>query len=255
MNNMSKVLSNLRITQHYGNNKHTGVDLGQTSDKKVFANADGTVEQIQTGYGNNKNSKGMATYGNMILIKHPNGMKTRYAHLQTVQVKIGQSVKAGQQIGIQGNTGNSYGTHLHYEVYRNGSRINPESYIQTAVYSVPNNAKKSNDVIAQEVINGKWGSGEDRKKRLTNAGYNYSTIQALVNQKLSGKKTTPSVSYYPRYTGNTGSIVEALNGLKINSSYSNRSSIAKKNGISGYKGTASQNIKLLDLLKKGKLIK
>lgn len=135
---MAKVLSNLRITQHYGNNGHTGVDLGATSDRKVFANADGVVEQIQTGIPNAKGSTGLRSYGNFVLIKHPNGMKTRYAHLQSVNVKKGQSVKAGQQIGVQGNTGNSYGTHLHYEVYNSkGTRINPEPYIQTAVYNAP----------------------------------------------------------------------------------------------------------------------
>lgn len=132
---MAKVLSNFRITQHYGNNGHTGVDLGATSDRKVYANSSGTVEQIQTGYGNNKGSTGMASYGNMVLIKHPNGMKTRYAHLEKVLVKVGQYVAAGQQIGVQGNTGNSYGTHLHYEVYNSaGKRINPEPYIEKPVY-------------------------------------------------------------------------------------------------------------------------
>ena len=103
---MAKVLSNLRITQHYGNNGHSGVDLGSTSDRKVYANSSGTVEQIQTGYGNLQGSTGMASYGNMVLIKHPNGMKTRYAHLAEVWVKVGQYVSAGQQIGVQGNTGN-----------------------------------------------------------------------------------------------------------------------------------------------------
>lgn len=132
---MAKVLSNIRITQHYGNNGHTGVDLGATSDRNVYANSEGTVEQIQTGYGNNQGSTGMASYGNMILLRHPNGTKTRYAHLDKVLVSKGQHVSARQKIGIQGNTGNSYGTHLHYEVYNsNGSRINPEPYIETSVY-------------------------------------------------------------------------------------------------------------------------
>lgn len=133
---MAKVLSSLRITQHYGNNGHTGVDLGATNDRKVFANANGTVEQIQTGIPNAKGSTGLRSYGNFILIKHPTGMKTRYAHLQTVLVSKGQSVKAGQQIGVQGNTGNSYGVHLHYEVYNSkGTRTNPEPYIEKAVYT------------------------------------------------------------------------------------------------------------------------
>lgn len=154
---MAKVLSNIRITQHYGHNGHTGVDIGATSDRKVYANADGVVEQVQTGYGNKKGSTGMASYGNMILIKHPNGMKTRYAHLQSVNVKKGQSVKAGQQIGVQGNTGNSYGTHLHYEVYNSaGKRINPEAYIQKAVYSSPSKPSKVFLYCAYDNVKNQW---------------------------------------------------------------------------------------------------
>ena len=133
---MAKVLSNLRITQHYGNNGHTGVDLGATNDRKVFANSSGVVEQVQTGIPNDQGSTGLRSYGNFILLKHPNGMKTRYAHLSQVLVSPGQHVSAGQQIGVQGNTGNSYGTHLHYEVYNSaGSRINPEPYIEGPVYT------------------------------------------------------------------------------------------------------------------------
>lgn len=174
---MARVLSNIRITQHYGNNGHTGVDLGATSDRKVFANSSGTVQQIQTGYGNAKGSTGMASYGNMVLIKHPNGMKTRYAHLQNVNVSIGQYVSAGQQIGVQGNTGNSYGTHLHYEVYNsNGSRINPESYLETPVYKVQTTNDgvtgdifyKAHDIIRNgwhnEVINDKDYAGSSKNQ-------------------------------------------------------------------------------------------
>lgn len=157
---MAKVLSNLRITQHYGNNGHTGVDLGATSDRKVYANSEGTVEQIQTGYGNAQGSSGMASYGNMVLLRHPNGMKTRYAHLAEVWVKVGQHVSAGQIIGIQGNTGNSYGTHLHYEVYNSaGSRINPEPYIETSVYkSAPAEDGYTGDIYykVHDIVYNNW---------------------------------------------------------------------------------------------------
>lgn len=108
------------------------------------------------------------------------------------------------------------------------------------------------DQLARDVIAGKYGNGDARKKAL---GSKYAEVQARVNQILKGGNSTPSISYYPRYTGRSGSIVEALNSLKINSSFSNRSTIARKNGISGYRGTASQNIKMLSLLKQGKLIK
>ena len=120
-------------------------DLGATSDRKVYANSDGVVEAIQTGLGNLQGSTGVKSWGNYVLIKHPNGMKTRYAHLSQVLVKVGQHVSAGQQIGVQGNTGNSYGTHLHYEVYNTaGTRINSEPYIEKPVYQA-----SSNDVTGE----------------------------------------------------------------------------------------------------------
>ena len=72
------------------------------------------------------------------------------------------------------------------------------------------------------------------------------------NTKKSVKK---KIAYYPRYKGKSSSIVDALKSLKINSSRKNREKIAVLNGIGNYKGSASQNTKLLNLLKKGKLIK
>lgn len=80
------------------------------------------------------------------------------------------------------------------------------------------------------------------------------------NKRLNPKKYLDSnlpnqTEYYARYTGSSNSIVDALKSLNINSSFNNRKSIAIKNGITNYKGTATQNIKLLKLLKDGKLIK
>jgi hypothetical protein len=117
--------------------------------------------------------------------------------------------------------------------------------------TVPKTPSKSITELAKEVIAGKHGNGEDRKKSL---GDKYSEVQAEVN-RLLGTKTTPTVNYYPKYTGTSGSIVEGLKSIKVDSSYSNREKIAKANGIKGYKGTATQNTKMLNLLKQGKLKK
>lgn len=111
--------------------------------------------------------------------------------------------------------------------------------------------KKSNEELANEVIAGKWGNGQDRKNRLTNAGYDYQAVQNIVNQKLGVTGT----SYYKKYTGSSVSIVDALKAIGVDSSMNNRKKIAKANGISNYSGTASQNTKLLNLLKQGKLKK
>lgn len=112
-------------------------------------------------------------------------------------------------------------------------------------------SKKSNEEIANEVIAGKWGNGTDRKNRLTSAGYDYDTVQAIVNQKMGATGT----SYYKKYTGSSVSLVDALKSIGVDSSMTNRKKIAKANGISNYTGTSSQNTKLLNLLKQGKLKK
>ena len=123
--------------------------------------------------------------------------------------------------------------------------------VAAPVVSTP--AKKSVTEIAKEVLAGKWGNGEDRKKRLTDAGYKYSDVQKEVNALC--KKPEVKTNYYPRYFGTSVSIVAALSSMGIGSTFSNRKKIANANGIKLYAGTAAQNTKLLKLLKQGKLIK
>lgn len=120
-----------KMTRGFGNG-HSGVDLGwqTTQTDGILAHSEGTVTFCQTGYGNDQGASGNASYGNCVKIKHPNGYSTLYAHLSAVLVKNGQNVKKGQQIGNMGNTGNSYGSHLHFEV-RNTSDtcIDPAPYL------------------------------------------------------------------------------------------------------------------------------
>lgn len=136
---MDKIVyeSSKRITQHYGNNGHKGVDIGYRANEKenkVYANCEGVVKEIQTGIPNLPGVGGKKSWGNFVLIEHPNGMMTRYAHLKEVFVNVGEHVTDKTCIGIIGNTGNSYGRHLHFEVYKNGVRINPEPYLSKPVY-------------------------------------------------------------------------------------------------------------------------
>ena len=67
-------------------------------------------------------------YGYYVKIDHGNGIQTTYAHLDSIAVVVGQKVSNGQQIGKVGNSGNSQGPHLHFEVYKNGNRVNPKNY-------------------------------------------------------------------------------------------------------------------------------
>ena len=174
-------------------------------------------------------------------------------------VGIVEKVENGQITVIEGNLNNTVG--------RRGIAVNGR-YIRG--YGVPEyeeeqpeadteTPQKSLDEIAKEVINGKYGNGAERKRRIPEeTPYSYEEVQARVNAILSGKEpaeSVPNVEYYPQYTGNTNSIVDALKAIQVGSSYAHRKEIAGANGISGYSGTAKQNTKLLNLLKAGKLIK
>jgi len=64
-------------------------------------------------------------YGNLIVVKHEFGLTTRYGHLSSYKVKVGESVKRGDVIGLVGSTGRSTGSHLHYEILVNGQLMNP----------------------------------------------------------------------------------------------------------------------------------
>lgn len=122
------------ITKKYNILTHKGVDIGWRGgdNDNILAHSDGKVVWLQTGQRNNTKSKGNATYGNCIKIKHSNGYYTLYAHLDSVNVKLGQTVKKGTKIGYMGNTGNSYGKHLHFEVRNTKDvRINPTKYINS----------------------------------------------------------------------------------------------------------------------------
>jgi murein DD-endopeptidase MepM/ murein hydrolase activator NlpD len=96
--------------------KHPGFDLAAPTGTTVDAAAAGTVTHAGPA----------GTYGNLIVIKHANGVETRYAHLSATSVKEGEQVQAGQPIGAVGTTGYSTGPHLHFEVRKDGQTFDPE---------------------------------------------------------------------------------------------------------------------------------
>lgn len=87
---------------------------------------------------------------------------------------------------------------------------------------------------------------------MTKIKHSYNSFLGVLRPKSKGKSTS---KYYKAYNGKTDSIVDALESLKIDSSFSNRKKIAKKNQIAEYTGTPRQNLKMLNLLKQGKLLK
>lgn len=100
---------------------HPGIDIDGEEGQPVYAADSGVV--VYSGWNN-------WGYGNMVVINHGNGWQTLYAHLSAFYVACGQSVFQGNTIGAIGSTGNSDGSHLHYEMMYNGVKVNPHEYVR-----------------------------------------------------------------------------------------------------------------------------
>ena len=99
---------------------HPGVDIANSPDTLISATADGTV--LFSGWSHG--------YGNLVVIDHGYGIQTVYGHTSKALVKVGDRVSKGQVIAYMGTTGRSTGAHLHYEVRRQGSAVNPMQYLK-----------------------------------------------------------------------------------------------------------------------------
>lgn len=127
---MPVVREKVRITSMFGWRKnpfnrritsfHSGVDFAGKIGTPVYATGNGVVTH-ETGR--------MQGYGIVVVINHGYGYQTLYAHLNKAKVKPGQQVKRGQLIGTIGRTGSTTGPHLHYEVIKNGQKVNPMNFI------------------------------------------------------------------------------------------------------------------------------
>ena len=94
---------------------HPGLDISADKGDPVYATADGKVV----------NASAAGNYGNLVILDHGYGLETRYGHLSAFKVKLGQTVKRGDLLGLVGATGRATGSHLHYEVRANGRILNP----------------------------------------------------------------------------------------------------------------------------------
>jgi murein DD-endopeptidase MepM/ murein hydrolase activator NlpD len=99
---------------------HKGVDFAGQMGSEVLATAAGVVTWAGKRYG----------YGQLIEINHGNGISTRYGHCEQILVKVGETVKQGETIGLMGSSGRSTGPHVHYEVLKDGRQVNPAQYVR-----------------------------------------------------------------------------------------------------------------------------
>lgn len=113
------------ITSRFGANEsirdhtHKGMDIAAPNGTKIKAAAAGTVSYSGT----------MGGYGNLVILSHGNGIQTYYGHCSKLYVSKGEKVEAGDIIAAVGSTGYSTGNHLHFEIRKNGSQINPQKYL------------------------------------------------------------------------------------------------------------------------------
>jgi murein DD-endopeptidase MepM/ murein hydrolase activator NlpD len=98
---------------------HAGMDFSAKTGTPIYATGDGKISKVR------RSRKG---YGNHVVIEHGYGYKTLYAHMKKYIVKKGQKVKRGEVIGYVGNTGTSVAPHLHYEVHKDGRKIDPVNF-------------------------------------------------------------------------------------------------------------------------------
>lgn len=197
------------ITQNYINTKnykHLAVDIVKSGKELdyITAHSSGTIVFFQDGLGNIPGSSGNTSYGNCVKIDHGNGYATLYAHMKKgLSVKNGQKVKKNQKLGFMSNSGNANGGHLHFEVWKDGVRINPTSYLNSdlvtkEVYPSKCNYKTLSDMYVR------WG-----------AGLNYG-IKLVKDLTVDGRRNATSKNPYSYAVYKKGTIYTALEVIKNN---------------------------------------
>lgn len=186
---------NTRISSPFGPRKaptagastnHKGIDIPGPSNSQIIASKGGKVSVTKSG---------SASAGNYVAIEHDGGYTTRYLHLNSYSVTVGQTVNQGDEIGKMGNTGVGTGVHLHFEVHENGTPVDPQKYVD------PSNSKANaeSDKDKESTDNGGMGEGT-----LVNANYGIALAEGNVhpasfsayiptgNPTANGEKTDPS---------------------------------------------------------------
>ena len=208
-----------RITQGYKNISHKGIDLGREHimGEPIIAHSTGTIVSCVSGQKNNKGATGTASYGNYVKIDHGDGYETLYAHLAKVNVKNGNKVKQGQVIGTMGNTGRSFGMHLHFEVRKDNVRIDPTQYLESDL-------PLANIDVNYKVFTNQWLHAVTNCNDVNSNGYagiNNKAMTALMAKPTRGslkyrvhllkeKRWLPWVTDNTDYAGNYGEQIDAV---------------------------------------------
>jgi murein DD-endopeptidase MepM/ murein hydrolase activator NlpD len=170
---VSPYIGKFKVTQKFKGKDHKGLDLVGITSKDIFSTVDGIVESARRDTDPNNPNNTKYGMGNYVRIKDAAGNRYYFAHLSRISVKTGQTVKKGEKIGVEGSTGNSTGSHLHYEV-----RSEPDN---TKFLDV---SKLSGIPNALGIYGGDPTSSDEAKKTVKEkAGLSDETVEYLVAYK------------------------------------------------------------------------
>lgn len=190
------------VTSPYGNRTdpisgvtsfHNGIDLidEKNGTDYIVAFADGVVESVQT------HVKGLDTEvytaGNFVKIQHNSKYSSRYLHMKygSIKLKVGDKVKKGQIIGYMGSTGYSTGNHLHFDMWENGTRVDPTPFLtgekSISEKVVKDDLRKGDKVILKNAP--LFASSTAKKKSNTISGTYYVHSDGIINKRI--RITTP----------------------------------------------------------------
>jgi len=214
-----------RMSSHFGARRrrwHYGVDLAMPTGEPIYAAFDGIV----------RISRWNRSYGNLVVVRHFNGLETYYAHLSQRDVEAGDTVHAGQVIALCGNTGRSYGSHLHFEIRYMGKAMNPEYVVDCADHKL-----LCDELVLTPAYFSKRGSSHSSpspsdlhriNQQAGTADNNSATVaesQQRDPSKPKPKATSKSqAKYYKVRSGDTLSKIAARNGTTVKK-------LCKLNGI------------------------
>lgn len=214
-----------RMSSHFGARRrrwHYGVDLAMPTGEPIYAAFDGIV----------RISRWNSSYGNLVVVRHFNGLETYYAHLSQRDVEAGDTVRAGQVIALCGNTGRSYGSHLHFEIRYMGKALNPEYVLDCSEHKL-----LCDELVLTPAYFSKRGSSHSSPSasdlyRINQQAGTADNSSATVaeNQQRDPSKPKPKATkssqakYYKVRSGDTLSKIAARNGTTVKK-------LCKLNGI------------------------
>ena len=213
-----------RPTSHFGPRRrrfHYGLDLAQPTGEPIYAAFDGVV----------RISKRNKSYGNLVIIHHANGLETYYAHMSKREVVAGQHVKSGELIGLCGNTGRSFGSHLHFEIRYMGNAMNPEDVLDCSTHSLVSNQLELTSASFRKKGKGTSGSGTGKA---TNGWYRVRQGDTL--EKIARRNGT-TVKRLCQLNGiSQNKILHPGDRLKVSGSATQTSGKSGNSGVSGSSG-------------------